>query len=79
MAMTLIQSDRFGTPLTQAMKNIAASERVQRAAQVAARTERLPVLMTIPMLLFVVPGTLLLVAGPAFLTAIEAIGAIGGQ
>ena len=79
MAMTLIQSDRFGTPLTQAMKNIAANERTQRAAQVAARTERLPVLMTIPMLLFVVPGTLLLVAGPAFLTAMEALGNIGGQ
>ena len=79
MAMTLIQSDRFGTPLTQAMKNIAASERTQRAAQVEARTERLPVLMTIPMLLFVVPGTLLLVAGPAFLTAVEAIGAVSGQ
>ena len=79
MAMTLIQSDRFGTPLTQAMKNIATNERTQRAAQVAARTERLPVLMTIPMLLFVVPGTLLLVAGPAFLTAIEALGNLGGQ
>ena len=79
MAMTLIQSERFGTPLTQAMKNIAANGRVQRAAQIEARTERLPVLMTFPMLLFVVPGTLLLVAGPAFLTAIEAIGAIGGQ
>jgi len=79
MAMTLIQSDRFGTPLTQAMKNIAANERTQRAAQVAAHTERLPVLMTIPMLLFVVPGTLLLVAGPAFLTAMEALGNLGGQ
>ena len=79
MAMTLIQSERFGTPLTQAMKNIAANERMQRAAQVEARAARLPVLMTFPMLLFVVPGTLLLVAGPAFLTAIEAIGAIGGK
>ena len=79
MAMTLIQSDRYGTPLTQAMKNIAANERVQRAAQVEARTARLPVLMTMPMLLFVVPGTLLLVAGPAFLTAVEALGGIGAQ
>ena len=78
MAMTLIQSDRFGTPLTQAMKNIAAGERVQRATRVAARAERLPVLMSLPMLLFVVPGTILLVAGPAFLSAIEALGAIGG-
>ena len=79
MAMTLIQSDRFGTPLTQSMKNIAASERAQRETRMAARTQRLPVLMTFPLLLFVVPGTLLLVAGPAFLTAIEAIGAISGR
>jgi hypothetical protein len=30
------------------------------------------------MLLFVVPGTMVLVAGPAFLTAIKALGALGG-
>ena len=78
LAMTLIQSERYGTALSQSMKNIAAGERVQRAAQIAARAERLPVLMTLPMLLFVVPGTMLLVAGPAFLTAIRALGNVGG-
>ena len=78
MAMTLIQSERFGTPLAQAMRNIAANERLQRGARAAARADRLPVLMTLPMLLFVVPGTLLLVAGPAFLGAIEALGGLGG-
>ena len=78
LAMTLIQSERYGTALSQSMKNIAAAERVQRAAQIAARAERLPVLMTLPMLLFVVPGTMLLVAGPAFLTAIKALGNVGG-
>ena len=78
MAMTLLQSDRYGTPLTQSMRNIAAGERVQRAARVAAWAERLPVLMTLPMLLFVVPGTMLLVAGPAILTALKALGSLGG-
>ena len=78
LAMTLIQSERFGTPLTQSMKNIAAAERTQRAARIAARAERLPVLLTLPMLLFVVPGTMALVAGPAFLTAIKALGSLGG-
>ena len=78
MAMTLIQSDRFGTPLTQSMKNIAAGERTQRAMRIMERSERLPVLMTLPMLLFVVPGTMLLVAGPAILTALNALGSIGG-
>ena len=78
LAMTLIQSERYGTPLTQSMKNIAQAERLQRAARIAARAERVPVLMTLPMLLFVVPGTMLLIAGPAFLTAIKALGSLGG-
>lgn len=78
LAMTLLQSDRYGTPLVQSMKTIAVNERLQRATKAVERTERLPVLMTLPMLLFVVPGTMLLVAGPAFLTAIEALGSLGG-
>ena len=79
LAMTLIQSERYGTPLTQSMKNIAAGERTQRAMRVATRAERLPVLLTLPMLLFVMPGTMALVAGPAFLAAITALGSLGGQ
>ena len=78
LAMTLIQAERFGTPLTQSMRNIAANERTQRAARIEAQAERLPVLMTLPMLLLVVPGTMALVAGPAFLTAISALRGMGG-
>ena len=78
LAMTLIQSERFGTPLTQSMKNIAANERTQRATRIEAAAQRLPVLMTLPMLMFVVPGTICLVAGPSFLTAMQALGSLGG-
>ena len=67
LAMTLIQSERYGTPLGQSMKNIAANERVQRAARIEAQSERLPVLMT-----------MMLVAGPAFLQALDALGSLGG-
>ena len=78
LATTLIQSERYGTPLTQSMKNIAQAERVQRAARIAAQMERLPVLMTLPMLLLVMPGTMLLIAGPAFLSALRSLGSLGG-
>ena len=78
LAMTLMQSERYGTPLTQAMRNIAANERTQRAARIETAAQRLPVLMTLPMLLFVVPGTMCLVAGPAFLSAMQALRSIGG-
>ena len=79
LAMTLIQAERYGTPLTQSMRNIAANERTQRAARVETQAERLPVLLTLPMLLLVMPGTMCLIAGPAFLTAMQALGSLGGQ
>ena len=78
LAMSLIQVDRYGTPLTQSMKNIASSERVQRTARISAWAARLPVMMTLPMLLLVVPGTMILVAGPSVLIAMQAIGGLGG-
>ena len=77
-AMALIQSDRYGTPLSQSMKSIAADARLQKAARIATQAERLPVLMTLPMLVFVVPGTMLLVAGPGFLTAMSALRTFAG-
>ena len=46
--------------------------------RIAAQAERLPVLMTLPMLLLVVPGTMFLVAGLAFLAAINALRSLGG-
>ena len=78
LAMTLIQGERYGTPLSQSLKNIATSERLQRSARIAAQSERLPVLMTLPTLLFVVPGTMFLVAGPAFLAALGSLRSLGG-
>ena len=75
---TIIQGERYGTPLVQSMKTIARSERIQRAARIAAQIERLPVLMSLPMLLLVTPGTVMLVAGPAFLLAMDALRNIGG-
>lgn len=77
-AMALIQSDRYGTPLSQSMKSIASDERLQKAARIATQAERLPVVMTLPMLVFVVPGTMLLVAGPGFLQAMSALSSFTG-
>lgn len=77
LSMAVIQGDRYGTPVAQATKNIAEAERVQRAARITAQAARLPALMTLPMLLFVVPGTMVLVAGPAFLNALTALSGLG--
>ncbi len=78
MATTIVHGERYGTPLAESMHNIARNERVQRKARMEAQIERLPVLMSLPMLLLVTPGTILLVAGPAFLSTMEALRNIGG-
>ena len=77
LSTTIAQGERYGTPLAQSIKNIAEVERQQRAARIATQVERLPVLMSLPMLLLVTPGTLLLVAGPTFVSTMEMLGSIG--
>ena len=77
-ATTVIQAERYGTPIGQSIQNIAAAERTQRAARVEAQAGRLPVIMSLPMLLLVVPGILLLLGGPAFMSAMNAMKGLGG-
>ncbi len=77
LSTVITQGERYGTPLAQSMRNIAHSERQQRAARIEAQVARLPVLMSMPMLLLVTPGTLLLVAGPAFVSTMELLGNLG--
>ena len=77
LSTTITQGERYGTPLAQSMRNIAHSERQQRAARIETQVARLPVLMSMPMLLLVTPGTLLLVAGPAFVSTMEMLGNLG--
>ena len=78
-AMTVVQGERYGTPLSQSIQNIARNERLQRASRIEAQAGRLPVIMSLPMLLLVVPGIILLMGGPAFLVAIEAIRGLGSK
>jgi len=77
LAMTVVQGERYGTPMGQSLQNIARNERVQRAARIEAQAGRLPVIMSLPMLLLVVPGILLLMGGPAFMMAVEALQGLG--
>ena len=78
-AMTVVQGERYGTPMGQSIQNIARNERLQRASRIEAQAGRLPVIMSLPMLLLVVPGIILLMGGPAFMMAIQAIQGMGSK
>ena len=70
LATTLAQSLQFGTPLTQALRTLSAELRQEALIRFEERAGRLPTLMTVPMILFILPCVFLIVAGPAMINVI---------
>jgi tight adherence protein C len=68
---TLAQTLHYGTPLTHALRVLAAELRQQRLTRYEERAARLPVLLTMPMILFILPCVFLVVGGPAVLRAMD--------
>lgn len=65
LASTLIQTLQYGTPLTQALRTLSAELRLEQLTRFEERAARLPVLLTVPMIVFILPCTFLIVGGPA--------------
>ncbi len=62
---TLIQSLRFGTPLAQSLRNAASEMRNHQMIEMEERANRLPAMLTVPVMLFIMPTMFLIVGGPA--------------
>jgi tight adherence protein C len=61
---TLKQSLKFGTPLAESLRVIAAEMRAAHQARIEERAARLPVLLAIPMMMFILPCLLMVVGTP---------------
>jgi tight adherence protein C len=73
LASTLAQSLQYGTPLTQALRTLSAELRQEALIKFEERAGRLPTLMTIPMILFILPCVFLIVAGPAMINVLKTL------
>jgi tight adherence protein C len=75
---TLIQTDRFGTSVAQALRvhsDSLRTERRQRAEEQAAKTT---IKMVPPLVIFVLPSIIFVTIGPAVIELIRQLGPIGG-
>jgi tight adherence protein C len=68
---TLSQTMRFGTPLAQAMRVVASEMRNDALLNMEERANRLPALMTVPMIVFILPTIFMILGGPAVLRVID--------
>jgi tight adherence protein C len=74
LAATLIQTTQFGTPLSQALRVLATEMRVEMLTRFEARAAKLPVYLTIPMIVFILPCIFIIVGGPAALQLSTVLG-----
>ena len=70
LATTLAQSLQYGTPLTAALRSLSAELRQEALVLFEERAGRLPTMMTIPMIIFILPCVFLVVAGPAIINVL---------
>ncbi|OJA45504.1 fimbrial protein [Burkholderia ubonensis] len=71
LATTLTQSQRFGTPITQALRTLARTERTEQIVALEEQAAKLAPKITLPMMLFILPTVCLIAAGPAAIRLLE--------
>lgn len=71
LASLLVQSDRFGTSIGEALRVFAASMRENRKQAAEERAEKMAVKLLFPLVLFIFPAILIVCAGPAAIKIVE--------
>jgi tight adherence protein C len=62
---TMIQTEKYGTPLASALRVLSGEFRNERMMRAEEKAARLPAIMTIPLILFILPVLFVVILGPA--------------
>jgi tight adherence protein C len=71
LVAVLVQSERFGTSITEALRTFAKSMREIRSQRAQECAEKMAVKLIFPMVLFIFPVTFIVVGGPAAMKLLE--------
>lgn len=65
MVSVLIQTEKYGTPIAQALRVLSTEFRHARMLRAEQKAGRLPALMTVPMIVFILPTLFIVIIAPA--------------
>jgi tight adherence protein C len=74
LGSTLAQTLRYGTPLSQALRVLAAEMRNERMLRMEEKAARLPAMLVMPLILFIMPCLFIVLIGPSVLLMIDTLG-----
>ncbi len=78
LSSAIVGNEQQGTPVAEALRNLAASHRVETISAIQAKTARLPILLILPTIVFVLPGMMVILGGPAMVKLTESL-SVGGS
>nr|WP_172838607.1 type II secretion system F family protein [Stappia sp. ES.058] len=70
VSLALIQAERYGTPVSQALRVMADENRAQRMQAAEKKAAALPPKLTVPMIVFFLPVLLAVIIGPVIIQAL---------
>jgi tight adherence protein C len=62
---TMVQTEKYGTPLASALRVLSYEFRNERMMRAEEKAARLPAIMTVPLILFILPVLFIVILGPA--------------
>jgi tight adherence protein C len=65
------QTEKYGTPLAQALRVLSQDFRATRMMKAEQRAARLPAILTVPMIAFILPPLFIVLIGPAIVQVLE--------
>lgn len=63
----LLQTEKYGTPVSQALRVLSRDFRGERMLRAEQKAAKLPALMTVPMIVFILPTLMVVILAPAFI------------
>jgi len=69
----LLQAEQYGTPFAGALRTLMREERAGRLLKIEERAGRVPALMTVPLIVFIMPSLFIVLIGPAALNILDNI------
>ena len=70
----LVQSEKIGSPISRSLRQLGLEARRERILEAEKKAARIPILMQLPILLFILPSLMMIVLGPTIIKLIDAFG-----
>ena len=70
---TLMQTEKYGTPLANSLRVLSAEFRNERMMKAEEKAARLPAVLTVPMMLFILPTLFVVLGGPAVVKIMDSL------